>query len=475
MFSKKGIITYLTYLALVFFGISAYFFFKETIILLFNFLLILFIPGFILSHAFFDRKEVDVIERIAYAFLLSSPIVVMTILFSNIFLKIAITISSVVVQVLFVCLFFMSIIIVRKLHLSENITTKIRIILAQWEIHPIKALRFLAPVIIILLLAFNLAYPFLFHESNKSYGEMKKEYLIYDVGEKSFMTSANLKISHPNMINYDNNLTFLGHDSISVLKRGEEAHVTYYFRADKDVVIPELILVTDISNAKSALRSRIQFPDRVLKKGDIIAISNDITIPEYILTGMYTIHISLVGKNEVLLSKSSVEIGKIYILYHFDELYNRSIKIHHFYNKTSVLLYNVSISRPRLYVFENKIAFLGYDIDTGDVNINRTFRIVYYWKSLKMVKKDYTVFVHMTDMKGNIIFQQDHDPPIPTSQWMPGGVISEKYDVSIPTGIDEGDYKIMIGLYDKTTGKRLILDGSRYRDNAAYIGKISTK
>jgi hypothetical protein len=30
---------------------------------------------------------------------------------------------------------------------------------------------------------------------------------------------------------------------------------------------------------------------------------------------------------------------------------------------------------------------------------------------------DYTVFVHVVDGQGNIVLQDDHDPPTPTSKW----------------------------------------------------------
>jgi len=81
----------------------------------------------------------------------------------------------------------------------------------------------------------------------------------------------------------------------------------------------------------------------------------------------------------------------------------------------------------------------------------------------------------MTDDRGNIKFQQDHALPLKTSQWNAGNVIAEKYDVTVPENIGEGTYLIRFGLYDPSTGERMQLERSWYRDNAAYLGKISVR
>jgi len=57
--------------------------------------LVLFIPGYALSYAFFPKKnDIDVIERIVLSFGLSIAIIPLTIFFMNRFLKIPITVYS---------------------------------------------------------------------------------------------------------------------------------------------------------------------------------------------------------------------------------------------------------------------------------------------------------------------------------------------------------------------------------------------
>ena len=68
--------------------------------------------------------------------------------------------------------------------------------------------------------------------------------------------------------------------------------------------------------------------------------------------------------------------------------------------------------------------------------------------------KPYKVFVHFTNY-GQVIFQDDHFPPISTTEW--AGPLSYERTITIPATIQTGDYKIFIGLYYPDTGGRLWL------------------
>ena len=84
--------------------------------------------------------------------------------------------------------------------------------------------------------------------------------------------------------------------------------------------------------------------------------------------------------------------------------------------------------------------------------------IQYDWKtSAGFVKpgKDLTVFVHFWH-GSNLLFQDDHIPPVPTSQWEPGQEYKYQRRIYIPSFIDEFDptfkgkesLRISVGLYN---------------------------
>ena len=73
---------------------------------------------------------------------------------------------------------------------------------------------------------------------------------------------------------------------------------------------------------------------------------------------------------------------------------------------------------------------------------------------------DYMVFVHVMDPGGEKLWQDDHLPPVPTSQWKPGQPVEYTRTVFVPNYPYVGEAVIRIGLYNPGSGKRLTLNGS---------------
>jgi hypothetical protein len=68
-----------------------------------------------------------------------------------------------------------------------------------------------------------------------------------------------------------------------------------------------------------------------------------------------------------------------------------------------------------------------------------------------------TVFVHFIGATGDVVFQDDHQPPRPTVFWSERTTYSR--DVVIPPGTPPGLYRIRLGLYDQYgSHERLDLD-----------------
>jgi hypothetical protein len=84
--------------------------------------------------------------------------------------------------------------------------------------------------------------------------------------------------------------------------------------------------------------------------------------------------------------------------------------------------------------------------------------IQYDWKTsgdFLPVNKDYTVYAHFWH-GDNLLFQDDHVPPLPTSKWEPGQEYKYQRRVYIPSFIDEFDpsfkgeeqLRLSVGLYN---------------------------
>ena len=86
--------------------------------------------------------------------------------------------------------------------------------------------------------------------------------------------------------------------------------------------------------------------------------------------------------------------------------------------------------------------------------------------------EDYHVFVGVVNGDGELMWTDDHDPPIPTKQWKPGQHIEYVRTVFIPEYPYIGDASFHMGLYSLRTQKRLPLAGQDTGQRAYIVAKL---
>jgi len=64
--------------------------------------------------------------------------------------------------------------------------------------------------------------------------------------------------------------------------------------------------------------------------------------------------------------------------------------------------------------------------------------------------KDYRVAVHFVNDRGEVIWQDDHAPEVPMSQWKPGQVVTYRRVFKVPEGVSYPQINMLVGLYDPT-------------------------
>jgi hypothetical protein len=98
------------------------------------------------------------------------------------------------------------------------------------------------------------------------------------------------------------------------------------------------------------------------------------------------------------------------------------------------------------------------------------FKITYEWQVNAALDKNYKCFVHFTNAKGKITFQNDHALAGGTDKWQVGQVVVDgPYSVKIPAKATEDSYEILIGLHN---GPRLSLTGLDASGNRVNLGKV---
>jgi len=86
--------------------------------------------------------------------------------------------------------------------------------------------------------------------------------------------------------------------------------------------------------------------------------------------------------------------------------------------------------------------------------------------------QNYRVMVHVVDPNEELMWTDDHDPPIPTSEWKPGQTVEYMRTVFVPVYPYVGEATIQLGLYSKPSEPRLPLSGDDAGQRAYRVGRV---
>ena len=92
---------------------------------------------------------------------------------------------------------------------------------------------------------------------------------------------------------------------------------------------------------------------------------------------------------------------------------------------------------------------------------------------LRALTEDYRVLLHILSSDEELLWAEDHDPPVPTTQWQPNQTVEYKHRIQVPMYPYVGEALIAVGLYSYRTGERLPLAGEDLGQMAYQVGTIS--
>ncbi len=130
------------------------------------------------------------------------------------------------------------------------------------------------------------------------------------------------------------------------------------------------------------------------------------------------------------------------------------------------------------FLLGDAIALAGYDVLADDFEPGDEFVITLFWESLRPVVTDYTVFTQLLGPDRQLYGQVDRQPvhgQWPTSHWLPGQTLVDKFVIPVSGTAPEGDYVLLVGLYDLNTGQRMpvVMDGERVPDDAIALHRLT--
>lgn len=88
------------------------------------------------------------------------------------------------------------------------------------------------------------------------------------------------------------------------------------------------------------------------------------------------------------------------------------------------------------------------------------------------ITENYRVFVHFLDADKERMWTDDHELPVPTTQWKPGQVIEYTKTMFVPVYPYLGPTTVEMGLYSLASNSRLPLAGQNNGQNAYTVGQL---
>jgi hypothetical protein len=89
--------------------------------------------------------------------------------------------------------------------------------------------------------------------------------------------------------------------------------------------------------------------------------------------------------------------------------------------------------------------------------------------------QDYRVMMHVVDADDQLIWTDDHNPPVPTTQWKPGQTVEYTRTLFVPVYPYIGEVSLQMGLYSTATQKRLPLSGEDTGQRAYKVARLQLR
>jgi hypothetical protein len=199
-------------------------------------------------------------------------------------------------------------------------------------------------------------------------------------------------------------------------------------------------LLTEEGNSLAEWLRQPAYPTSHWQAGDVWRDSYELQMGAGLPAGEHQLVVQLMGPDPI--GSARVDLGPV-------EIQERAVSFE-----------APAIEHPMLARMADKIRFLGYDLGENEIGPGETLHLTLYWQAVSEMDLSYTVFTHVLDEKARIFGQQDSLPAagsLPTTLWLPGEIVVDRYEIPLQADAPPGAYSIEIGLYQATSGQRLIV------------------
>ena len=110
------------------------------------------------------------------------------------------------------------------------------------------------------------------------------------------------------------------------------------------------------------------------------------------------------------------------------------------------------------HTFDNTITLVNYGLNQDHFTVGDTAIVTLSWQARVVPQSSYAVSIHLQDANDSLVAKSDGLPvnaTRPTTSWKTDEVIEDSHEIHLPATLAQGSYKLIVGLYDPSTGDRL--------------------
>ncbi len=134
---------------------------------------------------------------------------------------------------------------------------------------------------------------------------------------------------------------------------------------------------------------------------------------------------------------------------------------------------------PLLVELGGQIQLLGYDLSAERLTPAEPLQLTLHWQAVDRPATSYTVFTQLIGSDDQVWGQQDNQPQggrYPTTAWALRDPVVDRYALTLREGAPPGQYRLLVGMYDLSTGERLPAinaDGTRLPSDAILLATLT--
>jgi hypothetical protein len=276
---------------------------------------------------------------------------------------------------------------------------------------------------------------------------------------------------HPRQIALAGEMRLVGYDqSQSSVQAGETLNIILYWQPQSEVEFDYssyVHLVDEFGRGITQSDHRPggdYYPTTMWRPGEVLRDSHTLTLPQDVMPDVYRLVVGMYRYPSLEPLGGPADVGLL------------AVKDPSRVQTTPPddLQYAAGALDTGEVEFGERITLLGFNRQLQEGRVQLTL----YWQAERALDRNWTVFIHMLDEMGTLVAQHDSPPGngrYPTSVWDQGEVVDDHHSMTLPSGLPDGEYQIIVGLYSLESGERLpVLDseGNPVGDSIPLIGVV---